>query len=209
MVAIEGAARRSETEWIAPDPLPITQPSPLDEVLARTYAFVATPSTLGGWSITFPDLPGCTSHARTWDEVGSMARETSELWLTGTYEDNYPIPDVSDWLPGYLADDAPNRFAERVGRIDGLPDPEPEPIYSVEQVAGILDLSRRRVQKIAQEHDLGRLVSGIRLFSPSDVNTMRQNRRPVGRPAKGTTGPEQDWQESGSESETRGKSANR
>lgn len=209
MVAIERAARRSETEWIAPDPLPITQPLSLTDVLARTYAFVATPSSLGGWSITFPDLAGCTSHARTWDEVGPMARETSELWLTGTYEDNYPIPDVSDWLPDYLADDAPSRLAERVGRIDGLPDPEPAPIYSVEQVADILDLSRRRVQKIAQDRDLGRLVSGVRLFSPSDVDTMRQNRRPVGRPAKGTTGHGQDGRESGSESETRGKSANR
>lgn len=113
-----------------------------------------------------------------------MARETSELWLTSMYERNYPIPDVSDWLPDYRAKGAPNRFSERVGRIDGLPDPEPEPIYSVEQVADVLDLSRRRVQKIAQEHDLGRLVSGVKLFSPSDVDTMRRNRRPVGRPAR-------------------------
>ncbi len=184
MVAVDTTERRSATEWVAPDPLPITQPFSLEDVLARTYAFVATPSTLGGWDITFPDLPGCSSHARNWEEVGPMARETSQLWLTGTYEDNYPIPDVSDWLPDYRAKGAPNRFSERVGRIDGLPDPGPEPIYSVEQVADVLDLSRRRVQKIAQDHDLGRLVSGVRLFSPSDVDTMRRNRRPVGRPAR-------------------------
>lgn len=187
MVATVRTNLKSETEWVAPDPLPITQPFSLDEVLARTYAFVATPSTLGGWDITFPDLPGCSSHARNWEEVGPMARETSELWLTSMYERNYPIPDVSDWLPDYRAKGAPNRFGERVGRIDGLPDPEPEPIYSVEQVADVLDLSRRRVQKIAQELDLGRLVSGVKLFNPSDVDTMRRNRRPVGRPATGAT----------------------
>ncbi len=202
MVAIERIKHLNETEWVAPDPLPITQPYSLDEVLARQYAFTVTPTTFGIWEISFPDLPGCHSQARTWEEVGQMAREISELWLTSMYERNYPIPDVSDWLPDYLADEAPSRLAERVGRIDGLPDPEPAPIYSVEQVADILDLSRRRVQKIAQDRDLGRLVSGVRLFSPSDVNTMRQNRRPVGRPSKGTTGHEQDWQESGSESET-------
>lgn len=186
MVAIQRPTRRSETEWVAPDPLPVTQPVPLDNVLARNYAFVVTPSTLGGWSISFPDLPGCNSHARTWDEVGPMARETSEIWLTSMYERNYPIPEVSDWVPDYQAEGAPNRFSKPVGRIDGLPDPEPEPIYSVERVAGILDLSRRRIQKIAQEHDLGRLVSGVKLFSPSDVDIMRQNRRPVGRPPTGT-----------------------
>ena len=113
-----------------------------------------------------------------------MAREASELWLTSMYERNYPIPEISDWVPDYQAKGAPNRFARPVGRIDGLPEPEPEPIYSVERVADILDLSRRRVQKIAQELDLGRLVSGIKLFSPHDVDIMRQNRRPVGRPPK-------------------------
>lgn len=187
MVAIKRSTRRSDTEWVAPDSLPVTQPFPLDTILARHYAFVVTPSTLGGWDITFPDLPGCHSHARDWEEVGPMARETSELWLTSMYERNYPVPDVSDWLPDYQAEGAPNRFSQRVGRIDGLPEPEPEPIYSVEQVADVLDLSRRRVQKIAQEHDLGRLVSGVKLFSPSDVDTMRRNRRPVGRPARGAS----------------------
>ena len=188
MVALDRRQRISETEWVAPELLPITQPYPLEEILGRKYAFTVTPTSFGVWEISFPDLPGCHSQARTWEEVGPMARETSELWLTSMYERNYPVPDVSDWQPDFSRPEAPSRFAEGVGRIDGLPDPEPEPIYSVEQVADVLDLSRRRVQKIAQEHDLGRLVSGVRLFSPRDVDTMRQNRRPVGRPAKGTPG---------------------
>lgn len=186
MVITDRPRRVSETEWVAPDPLPITQPYALEEILARKYAFTVTPTSFGVWEISFPDLPGCHSQARTWDEVGPMARETSEIWLTSMYERNYLIPEVSDWQPDFTRPGAPNRFAEPVGRIDGLPDPDPEPIYSVERVAGILDLSRRRIQKIAQEHDLGRLVSGVKLFSPRDVDIMRQNRRPVGRPPTGT-----------------------
>ena len=206
MVAFERRMRVSETEWVPSDPLPITQPVPLEAILARNCAFVVTPSTLNGWSISFPDLPGCNSHARNWEEVGPMARETSELWLTSMYERNYPIPDVSAWVPDYQAKDAPNPFARPVSRIDGLP--EPEPIYSVERVADILDLSRRRVQKIAQEHDLGRLVSGVKLFSPRDVDIMRQNRRPVGRPLRGT-GVKGDGQDPESSAEGRDEQTHR
>ncbi len=97
MVALDRRQRISETEWVAPEPLPITQPYPLEEILDRKYAFTVTPTSFGVWEISFPDLPGCHSQARTWEEVGPMARETSELWLTSMYERNYPIPDVSDW----------------------------------------------------------------------------------------------------------------
>ena len=46
-----------------------------------------------GYSVHFPDLPGCVSAGDTVAEVFSMAREALELHLEGMIEDGETIPD--------------------------------------------------------------------------------------------------------------------
>lgn len=49
----------------------------------------------GGIGITFPDLPGCVSHADSIDEVSKNAKEVMSLHLYGMEEDNFEIPQPS------------------------------------------------------------------------------------------------------------------
>lgn len=46
-------------------------------------------------SILFPDLPGCTSRARTISEAVRMAQEAAESWLTGATADGETWPPPS------------------------------------------------------------------------------------------------------------------
>ena len=50
----------------------------------------------GGFSIDFPDLPGCISAGDTIDEAMIMAREAFSLHLYGILEDGKLVPAASD-----------------------------------------------------------------------------------------------------------------
>jgi len=52
----------------------------------------------GGFSIDFPDLPGCISAGNTVEEAMTMAREALSLHLYGLLEDKEAIPPASDLL---------------------------------------------------------------------------------------------------------------
>ncbi len=45
-----------------------------------------------GYSIYFPDFPGCVSAADTFDELQEMAEEALSLHIHGMQEDDDPIP---------------------------------------------------------------------------------------------------------------------
>lgn len=51
-----------------------------------------------GYGIAVPDLPGCLSHAETWDEILPMIREAMELWISFTLKKNRLIPEPSTAL---------------------------------------------------------------------------------------------------------------
>jgi predicted RNase H-like HicB family nuclease len=65
----------------------------LEQALARQYPFVVTVEPEGGWAIRFPDLPGCTAYAESFDEIGPMARTSLEIWLRSEMEQGHPIPE--------------------------------------------------------------------------------------------------------------------
>ncbi len=44
------------------------------------------------YGVSVPDLPGCYSAGRTFDEAMEMAREAIECHIEGLIEDNEPIP---------------------------------------------------------------------------------------------------------------------
>lgn len=74
-----------------------------------TYHGVFEPSDDGGFSVYFPDLPGCISYGATLSEAQRNAQDALELHLCGMEKDGEPIPDPSaapevdpETAPGYL-----------------------------------------------------------------------------------------------------------
>lgn len=58
-----------------------------------------------GYSVYFPDLPGCISWGSSLAQAQSMAREALELHLYGMEQDNEKIPAPSENLNGLSPDD--------------------------------------------------------------------------------------------------------
>lgn len=56
------------------------------------YVAKLTPEKDGGYSVTFPDIPGCITQGDTKDEALKMAKEALELTLED-YMDGSPLPD--------------------------------------------------------------------------------------------------------------------
>lgn len=49
-----------------------------------------------GFSVFFPDLPGCTSGGMTIQDAAQQAEEALDMHLTGLIEDGEPFPEPSD-----------------------------------------------------------------------------------------------------------------
>lgn len=69
---------------------------PLEYYLNLDYPFHAVADEDGGWTIIFPDLPGCLTMVDTLDELPHMVDEVRRLWIETEYEDGGSIP-----LPSY------------------------------------------------------------------------------------------------------------
>lgn len=74
-----------------------------------TYQGVFEPAVDGGFSVYFPDLPGCVSYGATLTEAQRNARDALALHLYGMEQDGEPIPAPSatpevdpETAPGYL-----------------------------------------------------------------------------------------------------------
>ena len=61
-------------------------------MMKPTYAvvFEQTPNNYGAYA---PDVPGCISTGRTWDEVQAMIREALTFHIEGLLEDGEPLPE--------------------------------------------------------------------------------------------------------------------
>lgn len=51
------------------------------KVKEQEYLAVFVPEASGGYTVTFPMLPGCVTCGETFEEAQAMAREALELWL--------------------------------------------------------------------------------------------------------------------------------
>lgn len=74
-----------------------------------TYQGVFEPTADGGFSVYFPDLPGCASYGATLDGAQKNARDALGLHLYGMEKDGDPIPAPSstpeidpETAPGYV-----------------------------------------------------------------------------------------------------------
>lgn len=146
----------------------------LAELLALQYPFRAVVEPTGGWSIVFPDLPGCVSYAETWEEIGSQARVAVGLWLESELDQAHPIP------PPTIGDDGAS-FGPAA--FDVPHDPE---LLTARDVAAVLGVTPRRVSALAGRRGIGRRVGRSRLFSPADLAALRPWR--PGRPPRQKSG---------------------
>ena len=65
-------------------------------MLKKTYTAVFHPeSEAGGYSISFPDLPGCYTQGNDIDEALRMAADALGLYLYTLKEDKMPFPPAS------------------------------------------------------------------------------------------------------------------
>ena len=55
-----------------------------------TVVFEQTPNNYAAYA---PDVPGCISAAKTWDEIQVMMREAIALYIEASLEEGYPIPE--------------------------------------------------------------------------------------------------------------------
>lgn len=62
-----------------------------------TYLAVLEPTNTG-YSVFYPDLPGCISIGKTIQEASENAKESLELHIYGLEKDNDMIPDASEKL---------------------------------------------------------------------------------------------------------------
>ena len=134
------------------------------EGLSRDYSFIAKADLeSGGWVIVFPDLPGCITQADSFEEIGSLAKDAFETWISAQLEDGRPIPEPSD-----LA--VPEWNWESAG----------ESLISTKEVSNQLNISPRRVLAIAKDRRLGFCYGRSVMFRRSDLKRLRPGR--VGRP---------------------------
>ncbi|TET38606.1 MAG: type II toxin-antitoxin system HicB family antitoxin [Dehalococcoidia bacterium] len=47
----------------------------------------------GGYTITVPSLPGCSSYGETFEKAIEMIKDAMEGWLAVAREEGVPIPD--------------------------------------------------------------------------------------------------------------------
>ena len=59
------------------------------------FSAVFEPNPGGGYSTSFPDLPGCIGYGATLDNALKSAQESLELHLYGMEEDHEPIPEAT------------------------------------------------------------------------------------------------------------------
>ena len=53
----------------------------------QEYLAVFLPEETGGYTVIFPELPGCVTCGKTFEHAQLMAKEAVELWLSCASED--------------------------------------------------------------------------------------------------------------------------
>lgn len=59
------------------------------------YPAVFTPEDVGGYSVEFPDIPGCYTQGEDLADALEMAKDALELMLYGFEDESKPIPPAS------------------------------------------------------------------------------------------------------------------
>jgi predicted RNase H-like HicB family nuclease len=68
----------------------------------RTYRVLLTPEPEGGFTVSVPALPGCTTYGESIDHALSMAKEAIELYVETLEAEGDPVPDDSKTFEYFL-----------------------------------------------------------------------------------------------------------
>lgn len=71
------------------------------------------PCEEGGYTVIFPDLPGCITEGDTLSEALDMAQEAASGWLLDYVENNKQLPQASD-IKSVVADEYENGFVSLI-----------------------------------------------------------------------------------------------
>jgi predicted RNase H-like HicB family nuclease len=71
----------------------------------KHYIAILVPEGASGWTVLFPDLPGCVTHGETVEEAQWMATEAADLHLETMRFEGREIPPARD-LQAIRGDDA-------------------------------------------------------------------------------------------------------
>ena len=63
------------------------------ERLERQYSLHVVAEQEGGYTIFYPDLPGCVTVIESLDELPTAAQEIKELWIESALEDGQILPE--------------------------------------------------------------------------------------------------------------------
>ncbi|MGI6450100.1 MAG: type II toxin-antitoxin system HicB family antitoxin [Desulfitobacteriia bacterium] len=72
------------------------------------------PCEEGGYTVIFPDLPGCVTEGDTLSEAIEMAIDAASGWLLDFLEDKKQIPQASD-IKSIIADEYEDGFTSIIG----------------------------------------------------------------------------------------------
>ena len=88
------------------------------------YPAIFDPNELGGYTVTFPDLPGCVTEGDNLEEALKMASEAMALHLYGMEQDGDEIPTPSNPAEVQIPDDtSPGAFVTLIqARIEPIHD---------------------------------------------------------------------------------------
>lgn len=64
----------------------------VEDYLNLPYHLTITPDE-EGFGVAVPELPGCFTHAETWEQIPAMVREAMELWIGVMLADGKSIPE--------------------------------------------------------------------------------------------------------------------
>lgn len=65
---------------------------PLSDYLAMAYEIEVIPDAEGGYTVLFPELPGCMTQVEASAGIPAAAQEIRTLWIETQYEDGFDIP---------------------------------------------------------------------------------------------------------------------
>lgn len=148
----------------------------LGEYLAREYPLSVVAEAGGGYTILFPDLPGCMSQVDSLSEVGPVAEEIKTLWIETAYERGMEIP------PPSYPEEYSGKFNLRIPRSlhRQLAESAEREGVSLNQYVGTLLAARDADARV--ERRLTTLESQIETISPRRRN--RSTGAPTAAPLK-------------------------
>lgn len=75
----------------------------VEDYMKMPYRMVIIPDEEeGGYTVYYPDLPGCATCVETMDEAKTMAEEAKKEWLTAALEDGVDIKEPQEDYSGQL-----------------------------------------------------------------------------------------------------------